>query len=87
MGGNIITNNDIKTIEFSFGDVRKYYPKDVTFDNSYFIVSLSQKDTFSLSTRKVCNYQARVLFNDGSVKGTTPTEFSVIASESKEVLS
>lgn len=87
MGGKYITDKDVKKIEFSFGDIKKFYPsKDVTFDGSCFIVSLLQNDTFSLPTMKICKYQARVLFNDDSVKSTTPKEFAVVETESKEVL-
>ena len=87
MGGKEVLDNDVKKIEFMFDDVQKVYPKDVTFDGTYFIVSLSQADTFSFPTKRICKYQARVLFNDDSVKGTEPTEFTVVQSESKEVLS
>ena len=84
--GNQITDKDVKQIEFSFDDVRKYYPKDVEFNGSYFIVPLTQVDTFSLPTKRFPKYQARVLFNDNQCKGTNPTEFTVVPSESKEVL-
>jgi hypothetical protein len=87
INGEEITDKDVKKIEFMFGDIQKIYPKDVTFNDSYFIVSLSQTDTFSLPTKRIPKYQARVLFNDDSVKGTNPIEFVVIQSESKEVLS
>ena len=86
INGKYITDKDVKQIEFSFDNIQKYYPKDVTFNGEYFIVPLSQKDTFSFSTKKSLNYQARVLFNDDSVKGTNPSEFVTIRSESREVL-
>lgn len=87
IGGKFITDKDVKKIEFMFDDIQKVYPKDVTFDGSYFIVPLSQEDTFSLPTKRIPKYQARVLFNDNTVKGTNPAEFTVVQSESKEVLS
>ena len=85
--GKIIVDKDVKTIEFTFDDVKKLYPQEVTFDGQHFIVPLSQSDTFSFSVKGFPKYQARVMFNDNSVKGTDPIEFTVVASESKEVLS
>jgi vancomycin resistance protein YoaR len=84
--GADILDKDVKKVEFSFENVKKTYPKNVSFDGSHFIVSLTQEDTLSLSTRRINNYQVRALFNDGRVKSTNPVEFIVVESESREVL-
>lgn len=86
INGEIITDKDVKKVEFIFDDVKKYYPQDVTFDGQHFICNLSQKDTFSFATIGFPKYQARVLFNDDVVKGTNSIEFEVVGAQSKEVL-
>lgn len=86
MSDKVITDKDVKKVEFIFGKVIKTYPENVTFNGENFIVSLSQEETFSFIPQVVYKYHARVLFNDNSVKSTEPTEFTVIESQSKEVL-
>ena len=86
INGNVITDKDVKIVEFTFGCSKKKYPQEVTFEDDCFIVPMSQKDTLSLPTKKPSRYQVRVMFKDDSVKGTDPKEFVVTPSESKEVL-
>lgn len=84
---NLILVESVDKVEFCFGkDVVKIYPSaDVTVtDDSVFIVSLSQEDTFKL--KKDVNYQFRVKFKDGQVKGTVPRWINVTESISKEIL-
>lgn len=85
MNGTLITADMVKTVEFMLGDVRKTYPEDATFDTDSFIVYLSQEDTFKLCGISV-SCQSRVLFNDGSCKGTGKTLKPVGESISKVVL-
>ena len=86
MRGKVIKDTDVKTVEFVFGSIRKCYPEEVSFENDLFLVFLSQEETFSLSAKASCIYQVRVLFADGSVKGSDPIEVNVGVSASKEVL-
>ena len=86
MNGEVLTGDSVSQVEFSFGSIQKVYPLEVNFDGVYFRVPLTQQDTFSFSTKKPLKYQARVLFNDGTVKSTTPVEFSVVESQSRGIL-
>ena len=70
---------DITTVakaQFVFGNIEKFYGTedgDVEFneDSGAFIVRLSEQDTLDLESG-VVEWQARVMFNDGSVNGTIP---------------
>jgi hypothetical protein len=86
MGDKAVTDKDVKKVEFMFGDIKKVYPDDVTFNGDNFIVPLTQEETFSFLPQLIYKYQARILFNDSSVKRTDQTEFTVVESQSKEVL-
>lgn len=86
IGDKAVTDKDVKKVEFMFGDVKKVYPGEATFNSDNFIVPLTQEETFSFLPQVIYKYHARILFNDGSVKGTDPVEFTVIESNSKEVL-
>lgn len=86
INGQPVVADDVKMVEFAFGEVIKTYPEHATFDNETFTVPLTQEDTFSLPSKEKLYYQARVFFNDESVKGTTPKEFKVQPSVSKAVL-
>lgn len=70
---------DITTVEkaqFIFGNIEKFYGTengDVEFnlDSGAFIVRLTEQDTLNLDSG-VVEWQARVMFSDGSVNGTVP---------------
>lgn len=85
---NLIVLDDIDTVEFCFGKkVTKMYPSESVEYNesdSKFIVHLSQEDTFSMTDD--IEYQFRVKYKDGQVKGTIPTWINVTESISKEIL-
>lgn len=85
-GGKIITDADVKKVELAIGGVIKTYPDDATFEGEQFIFPLSQEDTFKMTAKGSAQYQARVVFNDDSVKPTEVKSLGVIASISKEVL-
>lgn len=87
MSGKTIIADDVKKVEFAFGDVIKTYPEDATFENDTFFVPLTQEDTFSLDPKgKALQYQVRVLFQNDSVKCTGQKPMSVMAAISKDVL-
>ena len=83
-----ILSTDVKAVEFSIGTIVKKYPEDVTYDqdSKAFIVSLTQEDTIALCTKKQMFFQARILFNDDSVKCTARDTIEIMESVSKEVL-
>lgn len=84
--GKVLTADEVKQVEFAFGEVIKNYPEHATFDGEHFVCPLTQEDTFALDAKKTNEYQVRVMFNDGSVKPTAAKQLSVIKSVSKEVL-
>ena len=77
--------NEIEKVEFTFGSLVKKYPNDgIIFNEDFFIIPLSQEETFSLEG--VVKYQVRVKFIDGTVTNTKPTNARISDSLSKEVL-
>lgn len=85
ISGKSIVADDVKKVEFAFGDVIKTYPEQATFKDETFIVPLTQEDTFSLDETEKAFYQVRVYFNDTSVKCTVPKKIEVKSSVSKAV--
>lgn len=86
----IIVADDVKGIEFAFGEVKKpcvikTYPEQATFDGDKFLCPLTQEDTFLLDPKKT-KFQIRVKFNDGSVKSTGTQAVNVVDAISNEVL-
>lgn len=91
VAGDYIDIENVSKVEFMFNDIRKVYDgvsEDVTYNTSkkQFEVKLSQNDTFSLKNKLPIKYQARVKFNDNSVKSTIVYESYMLESISKEVL-
>jgi hypothetical protein len=63
----------IDTVEFMVGEgIRKVYPGDVTFDyeNSVFLVPVTQDETFALEDGDRISFDVRVGFVGGDVIGT-----------------
>ena len=90
IGGKVITDKDVKGVEFAFGEVKKpcvikTYPEQATFDGDKFLCPLTQEDTFLLDPKKT-KFQIRVKFNDGSVKPTGAQAVTVVDAISNEVL-
>lgn len=87
-GANLGTSG-VDIVEFMFDDIRKVYggtsTDGVTFDTDHFVVPFTQEETFSLN-KKTVQYQARVKFDTGEVKGTAIKVNNVYGSLSKEVL-
>ena len=79
----------VDIVEFMFGDIRKVYggtsTDGVIYSVDHFIVPLTQEETFSLKDKTV-NYQARVKFTSGDVKGTSIKKCNLYDSISQEVL-
>ena len=79
----------VDIVEFMFGDIRKVYGEtstdDVTYVTDHFVVPLTQEETFSLKG-KLVEYQARVKFTSGEVKGTPIKKCNLYESISQEVL-
>ena len=79
----------VEIVEFMFGDIRKVYggisTDGVIYSVDHFIVPLTQEETFSLKDKTV-NYQARVKFTSGDVKGTAIKKCNLYDSISQEVL-
>ena len=86
IAGQAVIDLDVKAIEFSFGEIKKKYPEDATFDGEKFIISLTQEDTFKLSAEGPTPCQVRVKFTDDSVKPSKIRALAIGASISKEVL-
>ena len=62
---------NVAEVEFMFGDVRKTYPADATYNTAEqcFYVPLTQKDTFSFPADEVIQLDIRVGFVGGTVIG------------------
>ena len=78
----------ISAVEFRFGDIRKVYPNEVTYDSDrgVFLVPLTQTDTFSLKNDPV-ECQARIKFqSSGDVRGTGTLSLNLQKALSKVVL-
>ena len=84
MKGAAIVDTDVKTVEFSLGELVKTYPEQATFDGEKFILPLTQEETFAL--QKDTSFQIRVHFVDDSVKCTGQRAVKVMPSISKAVL-
>jgi len=89
ISGSALGIDGVDTIEFMFDTIRKVYSDSsldgVTFDTDHFVVPLTQEETFSLQGR-IVNYQARVKFDTGQVKGSAIKTANLFDSLSKEVL-
>lgn len=80
---------DIESVEFRTGEVRKVYPEDVTYDagSGYFHLPLSQEDTFLLPADDAVQFDVRVKFKGGTVIGTQKiTVFVTVDALSEEVI-
>ena len=89
ISGTVLGIDGVDSVEFMFDSIRKVYSDasldGVTFDTDHFIVPLTQEETFSLQGR-IVNYQVRVKFDTGQVKGSAIKTTNLFDSLSKEVL-
>lgn len=78
----------IDTVEFMVGEgIRKVYPGDVTFDyeNSVFLVPVTQDETFALEDGDRISMDIRVGFASGDVIGTkTMQQIKILDALSEE---
>ena len=86
VGGQPLDITSVELVEFSFGDLLKYYPTDssVRYDNGSFFVRLTQEETLDFD--KVLTVQLRVKFNNGNIPLSARKTFQVEQSQSKEIL-
>lgn len=86
VGKGILGTSGIEEMEISFGDLKKTYPGDITFDTDHFLVQLSQQETWAMKYSRIpC--QARILFKNGQVRGSDISLASIRKSISGGVLS
>lgn len=76
----------IAEVEFMFNGLRKLYPEQVSYDAKagVFIVPFTQEETLSMNGK--VKRQSRIVFVDGTVKGTDVYYEDVTESLSKVVL-
>ncbi len=87
--GAVLGVSGVSTVEFMFDDIRKVYggtsTDGITYVTDHFVIPFTQEETFSLD-KKTIQYQARIKFDTGEIKGTTIRTTNVYESLSKEVL-
>ena len=96
--GEPIVIENVDVVEFTFGHIIKIYGTiegadeeeeptvgTVTFSEGSFIIPFTQEETFSLDPRNI-EYQARIKFIDGDVRGTCIRKGSVFESLSQTIL-
>lgn len=89
INGAPVPIEDVEAVEFRSGDVRKLYPKDVTYDaeSQYFQMRLLQEDTLTFPADDAVQFDVRVKFKGGTVIGTQKvTVFVTVDALSEEVL-
>lgn len=86
VGGEPLNVNLVELVEFSFDDLIKYYPSDVTYNrvtNSFF-VRLTQEETQNFDS--AVTVQVRVKFLNGDIPLSNKKTINVNSSLSKAVL-
>ena len=89
VNGGQLPASEVEAVEVRLGDVRKTYPEEITYDvdTGFFLVSLTQADTFSLPEDDAVQLDVRVKFRGGSVAGTQKVTMIVsVDALSEEVL-
>lgn len=86
--GSPIQLNEIDRIEWTFGTVRKYYGENgtvtYTAESGLFIIPFLQGETFEM--RDEIEYQVRIKFKDGTVRGSDIHKSEIKRSLSRVVL-
>lgn len=84
--GVVIDNGLIDTIEFTFGDISKYYPTDSEYDEmkQCYKVYLTQEDTLALNS--VVKSQVRVKFKTGDVSSSNIKNDTLYPTLSEKIL-
>ena len=81
--------DSVESVEFMFCDrVRKVYPsEEAIYDAGVFSVLLTESDTFTLEPNGYpLEYQARVQFTDGEVRGTPKYRGAILEAISNRIL-
>lgn len=83
-----VTPAAVETIEFSIGNLLKYYPGEVEYNDGKFQLYLSQQETFKMSPKTSLKVIVRIKFPGAPdvVRGTLAESIAVEASRSREVL-
>jgi len=86
--GTYLDLSEISAVEITLHNITKKYPGEVTYDSNSgaFLMPITQKESFSMPTKKRLYAQARILYSDGTVFGTDPLDFFIGESLSKEEL-
>lgn len=84
--GQYINLEDVKKIEFTFGDLKKYYTGEITYDenSNSFLFPLSQEETIAFQGPQ--QLEVRVKFIDDTVVGRLYGKVEVMYGASVEVL-
>lgn len=86
--GTYLDLSEISTVEITLHNITKRYPDEITYDSDMgaFLMPITQEESFSFPVKKRLYAQSRVLYNDGTVYATTPIDFFIGESLSKEEL-
>jgi len=86
--GSPVDPTEISSVEFYIGGIRKLYPDEVSYDSSgYFLVPLTQEETFGFEADSTIQLDVRVLFDGGQVIGSRRiANISIVDAISEEVL-
>lgn len=89
VNGAPVPIEDVETVEFRSGEVRKVYPENVDYDpeEQVFLMRLLQEDTFTFPADDSVQFDVRVKFRGGAVIGTQKVTVALVDdAESGEVI-
>lgn len=86
--GTYLDLSNISKVEITIHNVTKEYPGEVSYDPSSgaFLFPMTQKESFSMPSKKRLYAQSRIYYNNDTVFGTDPIDFFIGESLSKEEL-
>ena len=86
--GTYLDLSEIKVVEITLHNITKKYPGEITYDSDSgaFIMPITQKESFSLPTKKRLYAQSRIYYTNGTIFATEPVDFFMGESLSKEEL-
>lgn len=86
--GTYLDLSEIREVEITLHNITKKHPDEVNYDADMgaFLFPITQKESFSLPTKKRLYGQSRIHYNDGTIYATDPVDFFVGESLSKEEL-
>ena len=83
--GAYVTPQDVTTLELTIGNVTKYYPDEITFNDNTWYFPISQAETFGLNASPQ-DAQIRVKLRNNIIIGVDIGKINIIESISKEVI-